>query len=59
MLERTRYKVVDGTGDAVVIQVTNNETRPIHVCVVSYQADGSIVILHPPKKVSAINYLLR
>ena len=49
---RRRYKVIDGSGDALVIQVTNNENRFIHVCVISYQADGSIVVLHPPRKVS-------
>ena len=52
MNQRSRYKVVDETGDAVVIEITNNENRPIHVCVISYQADGSIVILYPPKKAS-------
>lgn len=50
MFQRSKYKVVDGSGDALVIQVTNYENSPIHVCVISYQADGSIVILHPPKK---------
>ncbi|XP_078353455.1 uncharacterized protein LOC144638138 [Oculina patagonica] len=46
---RQRYKAVDGTGDALVIQVINNEIFPIHICVMSYQADGSIVVLYPPK----------
>ena len=59
MCDDQKYKVVDGSGDALVIQVTNNEaTQVIHVCVVSYQADGSIVVLHPPKNVSTANYLL-
>lgn len=45
-----KHKVVDGTGDALVIEVTNNENRPIHICIISYQADGSIVVLYPPRK---------
>ena len=57
MSDNKKYKVVYGSGDAMVIQVTNNEERVIHVCVVSYQADGSIVVLHPPKNVSTANYL--
>ena len=44
--------MVDGSGDALVIKVTNNEKFPVHVCVMSYQADGSIVVLYPPKNVS-------
>ncbi|XP_068735187.1 uncharacterized protein [Montipora capricornis] len=47
---RKFYRAVDGTGDALVIEVTNNEKFPIHICVMSYQADGSIVVLYPPKK---------
>ena len=47
--------MVDGSGDALVIKVTNNEKFPVHVCVMSYQADGSIVVLYPPKNVSIIN----
>ena len=49
-----KYRVIDCSGDALVIQVTNNETIPIHVCVMSYQADGSIVVLHPHKEVSIL-----
>ena len=51
---RQFYRAVDGTGDALVIEVTNNEKFPIHICVISYQADGSIVILYPPKKASSL-----
>ena len=53
---RQRYKVVDGTGDALVIQVINNEIFPIHICVISYQADGSIVVLYPPKNASSLGF---
>ena len=49
---RKKYKVVDGSGDALVIKVTNNEKFLVHVCVMAYQADGSIVVLYPPKNVS-------
>lgn len=42
-----KYQVIDGSGDAIVIEITNNETIPIYVCAMSYQADGSIVVLHP------------
>ena len=49
-----KYQVIDGSGDAIVIEITNNETIPIHVCVMSYQADGSIVVLHPHRDVSIL-----
>lgn len=55
---RSFYRAVDGTGDALVIQVTNNEEFPIHICVMSYQADGSIVVLYPPKRVSTLDIFL-
>lgn len=51
---RKFYRAVDSTGDALVIEVTNNEKFPIHICVISYQADGSIVVLYPPKKASSL-----
>nr|XP_058943153.1 uncharacterized protein LOC131771391 isoform X2 [Pocillopora verrucosa] len=47
---RRKYDVVDSSGDAVVIQITNNEEFPIHVCLISYQSDGSIVALYPAAK---------
>ena len=47
---RKKYDVVDSSGDAVVIQITNNEEFPIHVCLISYQSDGSIVALYPAAK---------
>ena len=56
---RKFYRAVDGTGDALVIEVTNNEKFPIHICVMSYQADGSIVVLYPPKKVSNLYRIFR
>ena len=49
-----KYQVIDGSGDAIVIEITNNETIPIYVCVMSYQADGSIVALHPHRDVSIL-----
>lgn len=52
---RKRYKALNGTGDALVIEVTNNESFPIHICVISYQADGSIVVLYPPKNASSLD----
>ena len=33
-----------------MIQITNNEEFPIHVCLISYQSDGSIVALYPAAK---------
>lgn len=51
--QRSFYRALDGTGDALVIEVTNSEEFPIHICVISYQADGSIVVLYPPKKASS------
>ena len=55
---RKFYRAVDCTGDALVIEVTNNEKCPIHICVLSYQADGSIVVLYPPKKASSLDKFL-
>ena len=55
---RKFYRAVDSTGDALVIEVTNNEKCPIHICVISYQADGSIVVLYPPKKASSLDKFL-
>lgn len=47
---RIKYQALDSTGDAVVFQITNNEAFPIHVCLISYQSDGSIVVLYPAAK---------
>lgn len=44
---RLKYQVDDSSGDGVVFQITNNGHLPVHICLVSYQSDGSILVLYP------------
>ncbi|XP_048583923.1 uncharacterized protein LOC116614781 isoform X2 [Nematostella vectensis] len=44
---RVRLVPVPCSGDALVFQVTNNEDHVIHVCVLMFQLDGSVVSLYP------------
>lgn len=44
---RLKYQVEDSSGDGVVFQITNNGHLPVHICLVSYQSDGSIFVLYP------------
>lgn len=44
---RLKYQVEDSSGDGVVFQITNNGHLPVHICLVSFQSDGSIFVLYP------------
>jgi len=53
--QQNNGRIVSGTGDGFVFQVTNNNTAKedtVHICIILYQFDGAIKALYPPKSVS-------